>query len=378
MLNATALDLEKGVREGKYNPNSSIEAGKTIKAFSDGSIKPVIGEDGITKWITYQRDAKGNLTDIIDKELTTEQLKLKLSPVTNYDSTILAAEFKKSLGDKVKTDSGTKTIEGYPGLANTAEKTANAIVTDRDKMYGIAPDVGIQPKFDISDYTPEEIIKVKEYIQQSLTEKYKDSVTDNDAKLSRIEQEKARKQAQANFEKKFNYDKEKDEKGEPKEELGVENINKIGVVVGNQKIKDSAVEKADGATAYSIQGSNLERSFGKDGAYERVKNIYVLKDGKTIAFDVDRVDGKTKTDDDVSGETSTSSKTTKISYNSAKNANEIADFVTKKKNPKTGKYYKNIQEFSSHALGIKPTEKQVAKPSQNTKPKEDLRKKYNY
>jgi hypothetical protein len=30
---------------------------------------------------TYARDAKGNLTEIIDKELTTEQLKLKLSPI---------------------------------------------------------------------------------------------------------------------------------------------------------------------------------------------------------------------------------------------------------------------------------------------------------
>lgn len=155
--------------------------------------------------------------------------------------------------------------------------------------------------------------------------------------LKEANDERARRRAEA-----------KDNEGKPNEELGSENINKVGVVTGGQKIKDTAVENADGAQVYSVQGSNLERSIGAKGAYERVKNIYVLKDGKTVVFDIDKVDGTVTGED---GEVKTSN-TTKVSYRSDKNANEIADFVTKKKNPKTGKYYKNVAEFNRDALGI--------------------------
>jgi hypothetical protein len=112
-----------------------------------------------------------------------------------FDSNANALEFKKSLGDKVKNDVGNKIIEGYPGLAESAEKNANSVITNRDKMYGVAADAGVQPKFDLSEYTPDEVAKVKNYIVESLTEKYKDSVTDNDAKLSR--EQAARNQAES-------------------------------------------------------------------------------------------------------------------------------------------------------------------------------------
>lgn len=141
-------------------------------------------------------------------------------------------------------------------------------------------------------------------------------------------------------------------KGEPQEEMGPKNINQVGYVKGNTPAKGSVLKNMDGAKAYSIEGSNLERAIGKKGAYQRVNNIYILKDGKTLALEVDNVDGtSTDANDDYSGNDKTS-KTTKILYRSDKNANEIGDFISKKKNPKTGDYYKNIPEFIEDALGI--------------------------
>jgi hypothetical protein len=194
-LNTTAKDLEEGIKAGKYNPASSIEAAKTTSAMATGQMKFVVGEDMVPRIITYERKPNGELSSIIDKEYTIDQIKQKLTPIMAFDSNANALEFKKSLGDKVKTDVGNKIIEGYPGLAESAEKNANSVITNRDKMYGVAADAGVQPKFDLSEYTTDEVAKVKNYIVQSLTEKYKDSVTDNDAKLSR--EQAARNQAES-------------------------------------------------------------------------------------------------------------------------------------------------------------------------------------
>lgn len=160
------------------------------------------------------------------------------------------------------------------------------------------------------------------------------------------------------------------DKNKPKEQdsLGAENINQVGIVKGNQKINGTAIEKANGAKVFSVQGTNLERAIGEKGAYERVQNIYVMPNGKDIAFDVDRVDG---TVGGAEGEAKTSN-TVKVSYSSNKDAQIIADFVTKKINPKTKKLYKNTEEFMEDAFNIKLKK-------QNTAPKkEDLRSKYNY
>jgi hypothetical protein len=51
-----------------------LEAQTASRNSGNGSMKVTYGEDGILE-STYARDAKGNLKQIIDKELTTEQLK---------------------------------------------------------------------------------------------------------------------------------------------------------------------------------------------------------------------------------------------------------------------------------------------------------------
>lgn len=388
MLNTSAKDLEEGVKAGKYNPNSSIEAAKTIKAMSDGSMKVVFGDDGIPKIITYQRDAKGNLTDIIDKELTTEQLKLKLSPITAYDADTNAQEFKKSLGDKIKTDSGTKTIEGYPGLVESAEKNANSVVSNRDKMYGIAPDAGVQPKFDLSDYTPEEIQKVKNYVKQSLTEKYKDSVTDNDAAMNRLQHIEDQKIAQANFDKDYNH-KVKEFNEKSKKDEGNTTFDKY-ITTEDQTLDGVKVKKGSGVLTFKTPGY-------KDltGAVRILEEAHKADDGTiVVGIRQKKVDyakltpeaAKQKKEDpknfDAKDENNYQSPEKVVHYNLKTKGKNVSQVILSTQNPITGEKFKNQTEFENFVKQNAHSNSGQAKPKQKAKAtpnnKENLRSKYNY
>lgn len=170
-------------------------------------------------------------------------------------------------------------------------------------------------------------------------------------------------QKEANDERERRLARADKKKDEPQEEMGPKNINQVGYVKGNTPAKGSVLKNMDGAKSYSIEGSNLERSIGKKGAYQRVNSIYVLKDGKTLALEVDNVDGSESSMSEDGGQDKTS-KTTKILYRSDRHANEIGDFISKKKNPKTGDYYKNIPEFMEDALNI-PQKKSAKKQESN-------------
>lgn len=186
MLNTSAKDLEDGVRQKKYNPLSSTNAAKTIEAMSKGDMKVVFKSNGIPTFITYKRDGQGNLTEIIDKEMTMEQLKQKIAPIMNYSSEMNNEDFKKGLPkDAQEWEVGDNVYKGYKDIGVLAEQHANSIVTNRDKMYGVAADAGVTPKTDLADYTTEEIDKVRNYIKKGLEDKYKPSITTNNAKLSR-------------------------------------------------------------------------------------------------------------------------------------------------------------------------------------------------
>jgi hypothetical protein len=58
-----------------------------------------------------------------------------------------------------------KSLKGLSRTAESAEKRKLSI-TNRDKMYGVAADAGVQPKFDLSEYTPDEVAKSKLYCRK--------------------------------------------------------------------------------------------------------------------------------------------------------------------------------------------------------------------
>ena len=326
------LTVKKGVAEGKLfdNPdyNKNFQEGYSNKLLAlDENGMPMIAfknPDGTTGLETYDHIQKGvqdyNFQQRFDRDTELLEASKKLLPVVNQTDD----GFKK-----VKTTAVDPTLlSNY--VSNQLFESDG--VTPSAKLKSFAREAGV--KLDDA----KGLQRLSKQFENDIRLRIKGGteVTRNDSALD--------------------YQKEKRLSKEPKEEssktLGAENINKVGIVKGNQMIKGTAIEKANGAKVYSVEGTNLERSIGKKGAYERVQNIYVMPNGKDIVLDVDRVDG---TIGGVDGEAKTSN-TVKVSYSSNKNAQIIADFVTKKINPKTNKLYKTTREFMSDALGIKVRE----------------------
>ncbi len=280
MLNASAKDLEEGVRQGKYNPRSSTNAAETIDAMNKGDMKVVFKENGIPTFITYKRDGNGNLTGIIDKELTVDQLKQKLAPIMAYDSKTNFVDFEKSLGKPVKTEEGNYIIEGYPNLKEAAEQNANSIITNRDKMYGIAPDAGVTPKTSLEEYTPEEIAKVKNYIVSSLESRYQPSKTTNDAKLNREQTARNQARIQANADREYRYKVNKDanEEGTGTTWGEVKTVTKKGTDI------DSNIRVDVGDKIIEVMSEGTK---DKTGAAQATRAVVVHRDG-TISVAIDK------------------------------------------------------------------------------------------
>ena len=279
-------------------------------------------------FLTAAKDRYGSLEKVRD-------------PSTGYTKTTLKGFDKKKMTD---LNSEINTLFG-----NDVSK-----MTDEAKSY-LADVLNIDPStIKDAEFDKMKTDFVKRFINTyETTDKEEFNRSDQNADQSRAQSERHYKQTRA--------DKKKDE---PQEEMGPKNINQVGYVKGNTPAKGSVLKNMDGAKSYSIEGSNLERSIGEKGAYQRVNSIYVLKDGKTLAFEVDNVDGSESSMSIDGGEDKTS-KTIKILYRSDRHANEIGDFISKKKNPKTGDYYKNIPEFMEDALNI-PQKKSSKKQKSNS------------
>lgn len=184
-------------------------------------------------------------------------------------------------------------------------------------------------------------------------------------------------QSRAQAERHYQETRKDKKKGEPQEELGAENVNVVGYTAGKTKdliFNGEVIKDFRGSKAYSIEGTNLTREIGKKGAYERVNNIYVLPNG-TLGLDVDIVDG-TITDKTLGTKESNTKKKFYRSDGKGAEANIIGDFISKKKNPKTGDYYKNIDEFKEDALGI--PQKKAKAEAKSAKPKTVVQNGYTY
>ena len=368
MLNASAKDLEEGVRQGKYNPRSSTNAAETIDAMNKGDMKVVFKENGIPTFITYKR-VNGNLTGIIDKELTVDQLKAKLAPVMAYDSKTNFVDFEKSLGKPVKTEEGNYIIEGYPNLKEAAEQNANSIITNRDKMYGIAPDAGVTPKTSLEEYTPEEIAKVKNYIVQGLESRYQPSKTTNDAKLSREQTARNQARIQANVEREYRYKVNKDanEKGTGTTWGEVRTLTKKYTDI------DSNIRVDVGDKIMEVMSEGTK---DKTGAAQATKTIVLHKDGN-ISVSVEKVMFNDK------GEAYSNGKVERKVYSTKKDiqTGSVERALVGLKTP-DGKQIRNLSEakaFIKSYSGYKAPKKQpTPTPKQNTVKKNDLRSKYNY
>ncbi len=324
LLTAKASDYWEGVKSGKYRKNPAYEKFSDIGtngwyAELDENGNPLIGfdksqdkdGDGKPDVLSYENIMAGvpdfQFDKIYDKENLVKEAITKIQPVVNSSP---EGNFQvKRTG--LDLDAVNKHVDD---LLFKSDGTP----TDVLKSFAFDNNVSLNNKKELQTIKDDFINSMTLYSKQGVEKEY---IT------KPIEFIK-----EANDEKNKSLDRAEKNKNEPVKELGSKNINQVGIVKGNTPKEGSVLKNMNGAKAYSIEGSNLERAIGEKGAYERVNNIYVLPN-KTLALEVDRVDGTVTNDD--TGEKS--SNTTKVLYRSDKNANEIADFITKKINPKTGK-----------------------------------------
>lgn len=347
--------VKKAIAEGRLfaNPeyDQNYQEGFSNKLLAlDENGMPMIAfknPDGSTDLETYDQIQnvmkKYDFTQRFDRDKELLEASTKLQPETN------------------QTDDGTKRVKTTainPELLK--EYVSNQLfeadgVTPTQKMKSFAKEQGV----DFSDVKG--LQKIASDFENDIRLRVKGGteVTRNYNNLD--------VQKEANDERERRRVAAKDNAETTTKELGSNNINQIGIVKGNTPAKGSVLKNMNGAKAYSIEGSNLERAFGDKGAYERVNNVYVLPNG-TVALEVDRVDGTVSDEDGVK-----TSNSKKVLYRSDQNANEIGDFITKKINPKTGRFYKNISEFKKDALGVttKPATRTATKKTATKKPKID-------
>lgn len=364
LLTAKANDYWEGVKSGKYRKNPAYEKFADIGtngwyAELDDNGNPLIGfdkaqdkdGDGKPDVLSYENIMAGvpdfQFNKIYNKEDLVKEAITKIQPVVNSRP---EGNFQvKRTG--LDLDAVNKHVDD---LLFKSDGTP----TDVLKSFATDNNVSLNDKKGLQSIKDDFINSMTLYSKQGVEKEY---ITKPIEFIKEANDERERRRQAA-----------KDAKDEPKEELGAENINKVGFVKGDGIVPKTNINAKKGTTVYSVQGNNLERAIGEKGAYERVENIYISPDRKTITFSVDQVDGTVN-----DGETKTS-KTTKVSYNSDTDAHKIADFVTKKKNPKTGKYYKNVVEFAKDALGVYLRGDTVNQSPKSTTQKEDLRSKYNY
>lgn len=326
--------IKKGIAEGKLwdNPEytKNFQEGfsnKNVVIDDDGNPMLLIkNEDGTSKMETYDQITKGHnsydFTPRFDKDKELLEAATKLQPEVNV------------------ADDGTWTTKTTAINKDLLKNYVDGQLfqsdgeTPTDKLKSFAKEAGVDLKDKVG------LKKIADGFANDIKLRVKGGV-EKTKNYSNLDVQKEQRQI-----KKDQRDEAKEDAKKPNENLGAENVSKVGVVKGNIPKKGSVLKNMNGAIAYNLKGSNLERDFGKKGAFERVTTVYQLPDGN-IALEVDRVDGSTKVDDDGN----VISNTTKKLYNGKNEANEVADFITKKINPKTKKYYQDVEEFKRDALG---------------------------
>ena len=179
------MDAARENKGGVFNPNGVKESLNNNEKFKSGQWKLNRAKNGTINVDTFDVDTNGKFTVPTGVGLSPQELLQKYTPPLNYSSENNDTEFKKALPPLSEWESkdGKQVYKGYQGIEQYAKDNAESVVTNRDKMYGIAAAAGVTPQMDLKDYHPEEIKKIKDFIINGFTEKYKAVPLSNYKKL---------------------------------------------------------------------------------------------------------------------------------------------------------------------------------------------------
>jgi len=158
-----------------YNPNSLKSKAVILDQIASGQIVQSNDANGNPRYTVFEKDENGNVSKLIQKEITGEQLIKSLNPekafnVDGKDGFIDL--FNKNIGKERKVIEGTglnaveKTYN--PGADELAKIMANDAVNDHSKMYETLSRMGLDPENEKNYSDPKVRETASKYLEDML------------------------------------------------------------------------------------------------------------------------------------------------------------------------------------------------------------------
>lgn len=301
---------------------------------------PTLDERGLPLIGFRDLDGDGKIDPIAWENIKDGVVLGGLMPKMDYNKTVDNAA--KVLGTKETVDvNGYKTITKELVPLSNIGTYADSMMFEKGEVSPFtlsrARELGLG--FNNKELSPEDLKTIRQDLIKDISIRTK--TVDKEAYDYGAENAAARLREDK---RQFNQ-KRKDEK--PKEPSS-KDFNNYTVIKteGNDK-NDPRFGLPKGTKGYSFENYNLKRVPAKD-VEEVVETIYKTPDGKIVMTGKRSIGTEESVGEDGVSKTK-GTKTETFTYSSDKNANAVADFISKVKNEETGTYFKSIEEFKQLA-----------------------------
>jgi len=297
LLNDKKAELEKGIKEGKYNERDLDAVTEMAKSIDSGKYDMRFDENGVPRMTIYKVDETGVPIGVLEKNISLGDLTNRITPFQKPTYDInggIAEQIKSQIElDKSKVQNGfvTTTVQQRNKRVDDALKLkAKEVASMPSEAYELWQKMGNPAKRTFTDADKQQIA---DYVESDLKSRYptlyEKDIAQGDALNARkfakkLEEEKALLGTEATDSKNIYYDS-KGNRYTPKqnEDVSPETLKRRGIV----KIQD-------GSRTFPIDNVILARKQGKE---EKAKGIIVSPGGK-MYLEVEEVgsEGRSRTD----------------------------------------------------------------------------------
>lgn len=297
LLNDKKAELEKGIKEGKYNERDLDAVTEMAKSIDSGKYDMRFDENGVPRMTIYKVDEAGVPIGVLEKNISLGDLINRITPFQKPTYDIkggIAEQIKSQIElDKSKVQNGfvTTTVEQRNKRVDEALRNkAKEIASMPSEAYELWQKMGNPAKRTFTDADKQQIAN---YVENDLKSRYPtlyEKDIDQSGALNarkfakKLEEEKALLGTEATVSKNIYYDS-KGNRYIPKqnEDVSPEALKRRGIV----KVQD-------GSKLFPIDNVTLARKQGKE---EKAKGIIVAPGGK-MYLEVEEVgsEGRSRTD----------------------------------------------------------------------------------
>lgn len=362
LLNDKKVELEEGIKQGKYNERDLTAVTELAKSLDSGKYDMRVDENGVPRMTIYKTDENGVPVGVLEKNISLGDLTNRITPfqkptydINNGIAEQIVSQIKL---DESKVQNGFTTItsEKRSKRVDDALKIkAKEVASMPSEAYELWQKMGNSPKRTFNDSDKQQI---SEYVFNDLKSRYRNK-----------------------------YEKDIDQSGALAARIQRKKEEETTPVIGTGTITSKGGNVADqfiprGTKNFAI--SKAERKFG-DGKVEKLKQVRVLPDGN-LGFEVEETYQGTSTTSKVPNEagrkklrtinpatkklytdadlfkedfetvTSTNKKPVTRFYNTKDNADDAENYAIMLINPETGENFSGLNEarryFNSKAKTI--------------------------